>query len=93
MERCTKLFDRVLDLEKIKTAQAKGIANLKKRFKTLERKKKSRSRGLKRLYKFRMSVRVECFADKDNLGKEESSKQGRIEDIDADDSITLVNDQ
>nr|GEU59344.1 hypothetical protein [Tanacetum cinerariifolium] len=51
MELYTKLSDRVLDLETIKTAQAKEIANLKKRVKRLERKKKSRSHGLKRLYK------------------------------------------
>ncbi|GKA15733.1 hypothetical protein Tco_0695480, partial [Tanacetum coccineum] len=42
MELCTKLFARVLDLETTKTAQAKEIANLKKRVKKLERKKKSR---------------------------------------------------
>nr|GEX46001.1 hypothetical protein [Tanacetum cinerariifolium] len=36
----TKLFDRVLDLEKIKTAQAKKIDDLKKRVKNLERKEK-----------------------------------------------------
>ncbi|GJZ97304.1 reverse transcriptase domain-containing protein [Tanacetum coccineum] len=37
---------RVLDLETIKTAQAKEIANLKKRVKKLERKKKSRTPGM-----------------------------------------------
>nr|GEY19240.1 hypothetical protein [Tanacetum cinerariifolium] len=42
---------RVLDLEITKTAQANDIANLKERVKRLERKKKSRSHGLKRLYK------------------------------------------
>nr|GEX74596.1 hypothetical protein [Tanacetum cinerariifolium] len=36
---------RVLDLEKAKTTQAKEIANLKKRVKKLERKKKSRTSG------------------------------------------------
>nr|GEW95916.1 reverse transcriptase domain-containing protein [Tanacetum cinerariifolium] len=38
MELCTKLSDRVLDLEKIKSAQAKKIADLKKRVKKLEEK-------------------------------------------------------
>nr|GEW70163.1 putative ribonuclease H-like domain-containing protein [Tanacetum cinerariifolium] len=84
---------RVLDLETTKTAQAKKIANLKKRVKRLERKKKSRSRGLTRLYKVGLSARVESFAEEESLGEEESSKQGRIDDIDADDNITLVNDQ
>nr|GEW79959.1 synaptobrevin, longin-like domain protein [Tanacetum cinerariifolium] len=36
MELCTKLSDRVLDLEKIKTAQAKKIVALKKKVKKLE---------------------------------------------------------
>nr|GEV64786.1 hypothetical protein [Tanacetum cinerariifolium] len=90
---CTKLSDRVLDLETTKTAQAKEIANLKKRVKRLERKKKSISHGLKRLYKVGLSARVESSAEEESLGKEESSKQRRIEDIDADDNITLVNDQ
>nr|GEV10416.1 hypothetical protein [Tanacetum cinerariifolium] len=40
MELNTKLSDRVLDLEKIKIAQAKKIADLKKRVKKLERKRR-----------------------------------------------------
>nr|GEZ05404.1 hypothetical protein [Tanacetum cinerariifolium] len=40
MELYTKLSDRVLDLEKIKTAQAKEIADLKKRVKKIEKEKK-----------------------------------------------------
>nr|GEX02295.1 hypothetical protein [Tanacetum cinerariifolium] len=55
MELCTKLFDKVLNLETTKTAQAKEIANLKKRFKRLEKKRKLRTHGLKRLYKGRIS--------------------------------------
>nr|GEV33636.1 hypothetical protein [Tanacetum cinerariifolium] len=47
IELCTKLSDRVLNLETTKTAQAKKIANLKKRVKRLERKRKSISHGLK----------------------------------------------
>ncbi|GJS28138.1 hypothetical protein Tco_0488758 [Tanacetum coccineum] len=48
---CTKLQTQVLDLEKAKDAQAKEIAALKKRIQRLERKKKSRHTGLKRLKK------------------------------------------
>nr|GEV66842.1 hypothetical protein [Tanacetum cinerariifolium] len=84
---------RVLDLEITKTTQAKKIANLKKRAKRLEKKKKSRSHGLKRLYKVGLSARVESSAEEESLGEEKSSKQGKIEDIDVDDNITLVNDQ
>nr|GEW27521.1 uncharacterized mitochondrial protein AtMg00810-like [Tanacetum cinerariifolium] len=77
----------------LRAGQAKEITNLKKGVKRLERKKKSRFHGLKRLYKVRLSERVESSTEEECLGEEESSKQGRIEDIDADDNITLVNDQ
>nr|GFA21171.1 hypothetical protein [Tanacetum cinerariifolium] len=70
MELCTKLPDKVLNLETTKTAQAKEIANLKKRVKRLERKNKSRSHGLKRLYKVGLSARVESFVDEESLGEE-----------------------
>ncbi|GJZ70596.1 hypothetical protein Tco_0634447 [Tanacetum coccineum] len=53
MEFCTKLQQRVLNLENTKAAQAHEIISLKKRVKKLERKKKSRTHGLKRLYKRR----------------------------------------
>ncbi|GJV75909.1 hypothetical protein Tco_1507493 [Tanacetum coccineum] len=43
MDMCTKLFDRVLDLENVKDAQALEIKRLKKRVKKLEKKKKSRT--------------------------------------------------
>ncbi|GJT50892.1 hypothetical protein Tco_0977049 [Tanacetum coccineum] len=53
MEICTKLSERVLALENIKTAQDLEITNLKKRVKKLEKKKKSRTPQLKRrLFKF-----------------------------------------
>nr|GFB36298.1 hypothetical protein [Tanacetum cinerariifolium] len=40
------MSDRVLDLEKTKAAQAKEIANLKKRVKKLERKRRSKTSGV-----------------------------------------------
>nr|GEX25203.1 hypothetical protein [Tanacetum cinerariifolium] len=57
----------------------------------LERKRKSRSHGLKRLYKVGLSARVKSPADEESLGEEDSSKQGRISDIDANQDIYLVN--
>nr|GEW62706.1 retrovirus-related Pol polyprotein from transposon TNT 1-94 [Tanacetum cinerariifolium] len=51
MELCTKLQQRVLDLEATKTTQAMEIDSLKKRIKKLERRKRSRTHVLKRLYK------------------------------------------
>ncbi|GKC03527.1 hypothetical protein Tco_0995137 [Tanacetum coccineum] len=72
---CTKLQKQVLDLEEAKTAQAKEIASLKKRVKQLEKRKKSRTSGLKR------------------LRKEDASKQGRkIDDLDADKEVTLIDE-
>ncbi|GKA96597.1 hypothetical protein Tco_0818692 [Tanacetum coccineum] len=89
----TTLQSRVLNLETTKTTQANKIASLKKRAKKLEKKNKSRTHKLKRLYKVGLSARVESFGDEESLG-EDASKQGRrITDIDDDEGITLVNDQ
>nr|GFC48104.1 hypothetical protein [Tanacetum cinerariifolium] len=79
----------VLDLEKTNTTQALEITSLKRRVKKLEKKKKSRTHKLKRLYK---TARVNSSDDDQSLG-EDASKQGRIKAIDADENITLVNDQ
>ncbi|GJW56400.1 ribonuclease H-like domain-containing protein [Tanacetum coccineum] len=68
---CTNLQKHVLDLEKARDTQAKEIVDLKKRAQKLERKKKSRPTGLKRLRKVGMSRRVESSEDKDNLGDHE----------------------
>ncbi|GJS55744.1 hypothetical protein Tco_0629106 [Tanacetum coccineum] len=64
-----KLSNRVLDLEKAMTAQAKEIAILKKRVKKLEKRKRSRTQGLK-LFKMGTSKRR-------SLDKEDASKHGR----------------
>ncbi|GKE69261.1 hypothetical protein Tco_1527333, partial [Tanacetum coccineum] len=80
---CTNLQKQVLDLEKAKDAQAKEIAGLKKKVQQLERKKKSRTTGLKRLRKFGKSSRVKSSKDKESLGaQEDASKQGRIKIVD-----------
>ncbi|GJW89965.1 hypothetical protein Tco_0167518 [Tanacetum coccineum] len=81
---------RVIDLDNTKTAQAHEIISLKKRVKKLERKKKSRTHGLKRLYKVGLSRRVESSKEA-SLDKEDASKQGRIADIDTHEDIYLVN--
>ncbi|GJS18596.1 hypothetical protein Tco_0413068 [Tanacetum coccineum] len=90
MALCTTLQSRVLNLETIKTTQANEIASLKKRVKKLKQKKRSRTHGLKILYKVGSSRRVES-SDEEGLGKEDASKQGRIADIDANKNIYLVN--
>nr|GEZ55044.1 hypothetical protein [Tanacetum cinerariifolium] len=94
IEICTKLSDRVLSLEQIKTNQAAKIEKLKKRVKKLEGMRKKRIHRLKRLYKVGLSTRVESFEDEEGLGdQEDASNQGKsIADIDQDEGITLVND-
>ncbi|GJZ25555.1 putative ribonuclease H-like domain-containing protein [Tanacetum coccineum] len=89
MALCTTLQNWVLDLEKIKTTQHNEIASLKRRVKKLEKKNRSRTHRLKRLYKVSLTARVESFDNEESLG-EDTSKQGRIDAINADEEITLV---
>ncbi|GKB94188.1 hypothetical protein Tco_0980325 [Tanacetum coccineum] len=93
MEFCTKLQQRVLDLENTKTTQAQEITSLKLRVKKLEKKGGSRTHKLKRLHKVGRSARV-ISSDEASLGdQEDASKQGRkINDIDKDAEITLVHE-
>ncbi|GJX30486.1 hypothetical protein Tco_0238565 [Tanacetum coccineum] len=93
MELCTNLQNRVIDLEKTKTAQAQEITSLKLRVKKLEKKGGSRTHKLKRLYKVGRSARI-VSSDEASLGdQEDASKQGRkIDDIDKDAEITLVDE-
>ncbi|GJZ17450.1 hypothetical protein Tco_0553573 [Tanacetum coccineum] len=84
MDMCTKLSDRVLDLENVKDAQALEIKKLKKRVKKLEKKKRSRTPQLKRrLFK----VRIESSAEKSLGDQEDASKKERNE-IDQDKGIS-----
>ncbi|GJT38431.1 hypothetical protein Tco_0938296 [Tanacetum coccineum] len=95
MDMCTKLSERVLDLEHTKTAQAQEITNLKLRVKKLEKKAGLRTHKFKRLYKVGVTRRVE-YSDDESLGaQEDASKQGRsrIEAIDRDAEVTLVETQ
>ncbi|GJR65567.1 hypothetical protein Tco_0011632 [Tanacetum coccineum] len=66
IDMCTKLSDRVLDLENVNDAQALEIIKLKKRVKKIERKNKSRTlQPKRRVYK----PRVE--SSKESLGSAE----------------------
>nr|GEY19706.1 reverse transcriptase domain-containing protein [Tanacetum cinerariifolium] len=65
--------------------------DLKKRAKKLKKRNRSRTHKLKRLYKVGLTARVESFDNEESLGKD-ASKQGRIDAVNADDEITLVND-
>ncbi|GJV04823.1 hypothetical protein Tco_1338392 [Tanacetum coccineum] len=84
---------RVLDLEKTKTTQANEIVSLKRRVKKLEKKRSLRTHKLKRLYKVGLTARVESSGDEEDLGKDASKQVRRINSIDADEVITLVNVQ
>ncbi|GJT02955.1 putative ribonuclease H-like domain-containing protein [Tanacetum coccineum] len=59
MTHCTKLSVLVLDLEKAKSDQAIEIASLKKRVDKLEKRRKFRTTGLKRLKKVGTARRIE----------------------------------
>ncbi|GKG03682.1 hypothetical protein Tco_0311318, partial [Tanacetum coccineum] len=58
MDFCTKLQQIVLDLENTKISQAQEITSLNKRVKKLEKKGRSRTHKLKRLYSVGRSTRV-----------------------------------
>ncbi|GJR94240.1 hypothetical protein Tco_0266414 [Tanacetum coccineum] len=75
MEQTFELTNNVLDLEKEKDAQVVEILNLKRRFKKLERKRKS-SISYPRRRKYRQ---VETSFD-DGLDEEDASKQGKRSD-------------
>ncbi|GKD20636.1 hypothetical protein Tco_1222339 [Tanacetum coccineum] len=86
MKICTRLSERVLALDNIKTTQNLEITNLKKRVKKLEKKKKARTLQLKRrLFK----VRIESSAEKSLGAQEDASKQGR-NGIDQDEEISCT---
>nr|GEV33314.1 putative ribonuclease H-like domain-containing protein [Tanacetum cinerariifolium] len=62
------------------------------RLKKLKKRNRSRTHGLKRLYKVGLSARVESSRDEKSLGEDASKQERRIDAIDADKDITLVND-
>nr|GEV70605.1 ribonuclease H-like domain-containing protein [Tanacetum cinerariifolium] len=81
--------DSLLEREKTKATQANEISILKRRVKKLEKKNRSRTYKLKILYKVGLTARVESL-DEQILGEDASKQERRIDDIDADEDITLV---
>ncbi|GKD89901.1 hypothetical protein Tco_1365408 [Tanacetum coccineum] len=76
---------RVLALETTKSNQALDIESLKRRVKSLEKRKNSRTPGFKRLRKVGSASKVESSNDVSLGAQEDASKQGRkIVDLDAD---------
>ncbi|GJV76425.1 putative ribonuclease H-like domain-containing protein [Tanacetum coccineum] len=74
MDFCTKLQQRVLNLENTKTTQAQEITSLKKRVKKLEKKGGSITHKLRRLYKVGRSARV-VSSDEASLGNQEDASK------------------
>nr|GEV57159.1 hypothetical protein [Tanacetum cinerariifolium] len=73
-------------------AMTDTIAQIR-RVKKLEKKQRLRTHKLKRVYKVGLTARLDSYYDDQSLS-ENASKQGRkFQDIDADEDITLVNDQ
>ncbi|GJQ90151.1 putative ribonuclease H-like domain-containing protein [Tanacetum coccineum] len=76
-----------------KSNQALEIESLKRRVKSLEKRRKSRTSRLKRLRKVGLASRVESSNDVSLGAQEDASKQGRkITDLDADAEVTLVDE-
>nr|GEZ66378.1 hypothetical protein [Tanacetum cinerariifolium] len=89
LETCATLTKKVRDLEKDKIAQAIKITKLKQRVRRLEKKRKLKASGLKRLRKVRSAQRVESSADTVMDDQEDASKQGEIVELDADEDVSL----
>ncbi|GJZ08432.1 hypothetical protein Tco_0542715 [Tanacetum coccineum] len=64
LELCTRLSERVLDLENTKTSQAAEITKLNERVKKLERRNKSRTPRLKRTYSYGSIHGYDTFPNK-----------------------------
>nr|GEU50678.1 hypothetical protein [Tanacetum cinerariifolium] len=78
------------ELKRTKTTQQTKIDGLERRVKKLEKKHRSRTYKIKRLYKVSLTARVISSSDDEALDKEDTSKQRKIDEIDADKDIALV---
>nr|GEV43098.1 hypothetical protein [Tanacetum cinerariifolium] len=89
LETCATLTKKVGDLEQDKVAQAIEITKLKQRVRKLEKKRKLKASGLKRLRKVGTTQRVESSADtkvdaaKDAEVANDAEIQGRLEESQA----------
>ncbi|GJT64163.1 hypothetical protein Tco_1015643 [Tanacetum coccineum] len=90
-EKDTEIPQSNVPSDPTNVADKAEITSLKKRVKKLKKKGGSRTYKLKRLYRVGRSRRV-VSSEEESLGdQEDASKQGRIDDIDADKDIYLVN--
>nr|GEU89437.1 hypothetical protein [Tanacetum cinerariifolium] len=85
-----KVLDLEDDLKRTKIAQQTKIDGFERRVKKLKKKQRSRPHKLKRLYKVGLTAMVISSSDDEALDKDDTSKQERIDEIDADKDIALV---
>nr|GEW27389.1 hypothetical protein [Tanacetum cinerariifolium] len=85
-----KVLDIEDELKRTKIAQQTKIDGLERRVKKLKKKQRSRTHKLKILYKVGLTVMVISSSDDEALDKEDTSNQGRIDEIDADEDIALI---
>nr|GEU65319.1 hypothetical protein [Tanacetum cinerariifolium] len=81
MELHTNLQSRVLDLEKIKTTQALEIDSLKRIVKKLEKKQRSRTHKLKRLYKERKIHDIDVDEDITLVNDQDDEQMFDVNDL------------
>nr|GFA24780.1 ribonuclease H-like domain, reverse transcriptase, RNA-dependent DNA polymerase [Tanacetum cinerariifolium] len=80
--------NKVLDLETTMTNQAMKIDSLTRRVKKLEKKQRSRTYKLKRLYKVGLSARIESFDDdQEDQGRNNDEDMYSVNDLDGDEVI------
>nr|GEY22572.1 hypothetical protein [Tanacetum cinerariifolium] len=90
MKTCATLTQKVANLEQDKVTQALELTKLKQRVRKLEKKRKFKSSGLKRLKKVSTVQRVESSNETVVDDQEDASKQGGIAELNADKDVTLV---
>nr|GEU51861.1 retrovirus-related Pol polyprotein from transposon TNT 1-94 [Tanacetum cinerariifolium] len=81
MELCADLQSKILDLEKTKTTQALEITSLKRRVKKLEKKKRSRTHKLKRLYKGRKMHDIDSDKDITLVNDQDDAEMFDVNDL------------
>ncbi|GJX29562.1 putative ribonuclease H-like domain-containing protein [Tanacetum coccineum] len=92
MDLCTQLQLKVLALETTKSNQALEIESLKRRVKSLDKRRKSRTPGFKRLRKVGSASRVESSNDVNDLQGEEvvAEKEVAKKEVSAADPVTTA---
>nr|GEZ08022.1 hypothetical protein [Tanacetum cinerariifolium] len=89
LETCETLTKKVGDLEQDEIAQAIEITKFKKRVRKLEKKRKLKAFGLKRLRKVETTQRVKSSAGTVMDDQDDASKYREIAEIDAYKDVTL----